>query len=554
MGKIANNHLWDVNAMQASRIKRCRFVHSVWFLLVGAAVWMGFTRGASPQLLVIAGVLAMLPGLLGVLTIRLDKAKPAQSYGFLIIAWTLLSAFGLVVTGGAGSPLAVLFALGPVAALSLGQGESVIEAAIFGVMAFMAAVVIEALGLMPPAIDGLLPFSSALALAALIMLGFLLWAALGNPELAEKQPEKPASEAEAQNGPPQSEPVIVGLPGDSGHLLMDITQEGRIRGISGDTLGLAGLKVGAVLQSVLAGSEDVLPQLLKGKGHATARLENGRMVRLVSDKHEAGVRFLLSDITEQARLEAQASAELEAAREEMKGQTAFFAGLGHDLKTPLNAILGYSDMMRSGIRGPLPGAYQDYAEIIHESGQDLLLLVDDILDLSKAEVGKHRLEPEPIDLAASGLSVLRQLENQAERRGIKLKMKTKGEVWAQADARAVRQIWQNLLSNAIKYSDKDQTVTLDAYEEKGVAVFSVTDKGAGMDEADLARIAEPFAQGSNARGRAGTGLGLAVVQRFAELHGGQVRIDTAPGKGTRVEVTLPLADAEDVAPFEDAAE
>ena len=245
---------------------------------------------------------------------------------------------------------------------------------------------------------------------------------------------------------------------------------------------------------------------------------------------------------------------LEAARDEMKGQTAFFAGLGHDLKTPLNAILGYADMMRSGIRGPLPEAYQDYAEIIHESGQDLLLLVDDILDLSKAEVGKHRLELEPIDLAASGQSVLRQLENQAERRGIRLKMKSSAEVWAQADARAVRQIWQNLLSNAIKYSDKDQTVTLDAYEEKGVAVFSVTDKGAGMDEADLARIAEPFAQGTNARGRAGTGLGLAVVQRFAQLHGGQVRIDTAPGKGTRVEVTLPLADAEDVAPFEDAAE
>lgn len=554
MIKLSNNHLWDVNAMQASSIKRCRFVHSVWFLLVGAALWMAFAKGASPRLLAIAGALAMLPGLLGVLTISLDKTKTRKSYGFLIIAWTLLSAFGLVVTGGAGSPLAVLFAIGPVAALSLGQRESVIEAAIFGVMAFMAAVVIEALGLMPPAIQGLLPFSSALALAALIMLGLLLWAALGNPELADRQTVS-ANGGETTHKPsPQSEPVIVGLPADSGHLLLDISKEGRIRGLSGDTLGLAGLKLGAVLQSVLAGAEDELGQLLKRNGHATALLETGRMVSLVSERHAAGVRILLSDITEQARFEAQTDAKLTAAREEMKGQTAFFAGLGHDLKTPLNAVLGYADMMRSGIRGPLPEAYRDYAEIIHESGQDLLLLVDDILDLSKAEVGRHRLDLEPIDLAASGHSVLRQLENQAERRGINLKMKTKGEVWAQADARAVRQIWQNLLSNAIKYSEKGQTVTLDAYEEKGVAVFSVTDKGAGMDEADLARIAEPFAQGTNARGRAGTGLGLAVVQRFAELHGGQVRIDTAPGNGTRVEVTLPLADAEDIAPFEDAAE
>ena len=137
---------------------------------------------------------------------------------------------------------------------------------------------------------------------------------------------------------------------------------------------------------------------------------------------------------------------------------------------------------------------------------------------------------------------------------MKLKIKSDSEVWAHADARAVRQIWQNLVSNAIKYSNKGGTVTLDAVEAGGAAVLSVIDKGAGMSEDDLRRVTEPFSQGGNSRGRAGTGLCLAVVRSFAELHGGQLTLLSQPGRGTRAEVTLPLADMTDIAPLEDAAE
>jgi len=133
-------------------------------------------------------------------------------------------------------------------------------------------------------------------------------------------------------------------------------------------------------------------------------------------------------------------------------------------------------------------------------------------------------------------------------------MKSDSEVWAEADARAVRQIWQNLVSNAIKYSERGGTVTLDAFEAGGAAVISVIDRGAGMTEDDLKKVTEPFAQGGNSRGRAGTGLGLAVVRSFAELHGGLLNLTSRPGKGTRAEVTLPLADPADIAPLEDAAQ
>jgi cell cycle sensor histidine kinase DivJ len=233
----------------------------------------------------------------------------------------------------------------------------------------------------------------------------------------------------------------------------------------------------------------------------------------------------------------------------LEERSGFFSGYGHDLKTPLNAILGFSEMMSSEIRGPLSDDYKDYAGLINESGQDLMLLVEDILDLAKAEANAHRLDFEPVDLGASGKSVLAQMRAQADRASVKLKIRTYGEPWAHADARAVRQIWQNLVSNAIKYSDADGTVSLIASVRQGKAVLGVKDTGAGMDEADLARISEPFAQGANAKGRAGTGPGLAVVKRFTDLQNGKVVINTALGKGTQVEVILPLANPDDLVPL-----
>ncbi|MCR9271467.1 MAG: sensor histidine kinase [Henriciella sp.] len=227
--------------------------------------------------------------------------------------------------------------------------------------------------------------------------------------------------------------------------------------------------------------------------------------------------------------------------EQLQERTTFFASLGHDLKSPLNGIIGFADIMDAELRGPLPEAYKEYPTFIRESGETLLRLVEDLLGYAKAEAGTYELDIAAMDIAASGESVLRQSQAIAELSGITLTLNTKGEVLAMADAAAVRRIWDNLVSNAIKYSSHGDTVRLDAFERDGSVFLCVKDTGAGMSADDLARIAKPFSQGANAKGRAGTGLGIAMVQRLAELQGGQVKIETALGQGTAVTVRLPAA-------------
>lgn len=220
-------------------------------------------------------------------------------------------------------------------------------------------------------------------------------------------------------------------------------------------------------------------------------------------------------------------------------RTNFFAGLGHDLKSPLNAVIGFSEIMEGELRGPLPEAYSDYPGLIRESGQALLRLVEDMLAYAKSEAGTYELDIAAMDIGESGKSVLRQSQAMADKANVTLKFVAHEEVMAMADADAVRRIWDNLVSNAIKYSASGETVTLTARARGATSILQVSDMGTGMDAEDLARIAKPFAQGRNAKGRAGTGLGLAMVQRLAEMQGGQVEIRTAPNAGTTVTVRLP---------------
>lgn len=231
----------------------------------------------------------------------------------------------------------------------------------------------------------------------------------------------------------------------------------------------------------------------------------------------------------------------DAADQKLRDRTNFFAGLGHDLKSPLNAIIGFSDLMDEEVRGPMPEPYQEYPGLIKESGQTLLRLVEDMLGYARSEAGTYELDIAPLDVAASAKAVLRQSKADADRANVKLVLKAKGEVLAMADARAVQRIWDNLVSNAIKYSHPGGTVTLTARERSDGVVISVADEGVGMDAEDLNRIAAPFEQGRNARGKAGTGLGLAMVKRLADMHKGRMIMRTAPGEGTQISIMLPLA-------------
>jgi len=547
---MPNEYHRGVNDLPDLARKRLQFIHLVWLVLTGGVGLAALIGGTADSALLAGLVMAALPGIVGA-TLLHEKVQADDLVGpFLVIGWTLLAMLGISATGVTLSPLTILFAIAPLTAMNLEKPGMAAEAAIFSAFAFLAAAVMVRIGLLPPANPTSLYQVPAmlLAFAALVMVGLLAWSFM---HARQEEAALPVIAPEAVIPVRQD----LSLPEESGLLLLDVSEFGRIRTLSGDMLGLDGVKAGGLLASLLQDESEL--SLLKpanGRTHGEITLKNGRDVAFVAEAHDEGSILVLRDLTEVRASTLETRSRLEEAEARLRGRTAFFASLGHDLKTPLNAILGYADMMRAGIRGPMPEPYKDYPEIIHESGQDLLLLVEDILDLAKAEADRQRLEPEPVDLTASAQSVLRQLENQAERAGVKLKLKATREVWAEADARAVRQIWQNLVSNAIKYSASGGTVTLDARDEGNATVLSVTDKGAGMSPEDVRSVLEPFSQGSNSKGRKGTGLGLAVVNSFAQLHGGQVVIDSAPNKGTKVEVSLPRANPADIQPLEDAAE
>ncbi|MEM9570342.1 MAG: HAMP domain-containing sensor histidine kinase [Pseudomonadota bacterium] len=312
---------------------------------------------------------------------------------------------------------------------------------------------------------------------------------------------------------PGANPAIVGALRDvpiefekAPFLILDVSPVGRVRTILGQKTLLPGIRTGVNVSQALEGAQDVSVMQYPAA--------NGSWVMILP-----------------AQLGQDAQAENE--------RTNFFAGLGHDLKSPLNAVIGFAEIMDAELRGPMPEAYKDYPDLIRESGETLLRLVEDMLDYAKSESGTYQLDLAPMNIAASGESVLRQSRAMADKAGVKLHMSGSGEVVALVDADAVRRIWDNLVSNAIKYSSPGDTVTLTAKTTGGTCFLQVSDTGAGMDAEDLARIAKPFAQGRNAKGRAGTGLGLAMVQRLAEMQGGQVEIRTAPGAGTTVIVRLP---------------
>lgn len=303
-------------------------------------------------------------------------------------------------------------------------------------------------------------------------------------------------------------------------LIMNVSELGRIRSIWGQQDYLAGLRIGVVIDKLLPpGSTEIIAQV------------DGQSAQLsvLRFKTASGELVILAPM--QSGQESPADAVLE--------RTHFFAGLGHDLKSPLNAVIGFADVMDAEIRGPMPDAYKDYPGLIRESGETLLRLVEDMLGYARSETGAYELDLAPMDIAASGESVMRQSQAVADKAGIGLRMICDHEVLALADAGAVRRIWDNLVSNAIKYSAAGDTVTLVSDVKNDQAIIQVRDTGAGMDADDLARIAAPFSQGRNSKGRAGTGLGLALVHRLAEMQGGKVKIETALGAGTTVTVTIP---------------
>jgi len=240
----------------------------------------------------------------------------------------------------------------------------------------------------------------------------------------------------------------------------------------------------------------------------------------------------------------------EKARAEHAANTksAFLANMSHELRTPLNAINGFSEMLVEEFYGPLGDPrYKEYAQDILASGQHLLDLINDILDMAKIEAGKTNLSRQSIDPVDPVDAAVRMVRRKAEERDITLKIDAADDLPnIDADHRAIRQMVLNLVSNAIKFTDAGGRIVIGVQQSQDQVCISVTDTGIGIPQDQIARLGSPFEQVAESRDRntEGTGLGLALTRSFAEMHGGRITIASEPGRGTRVSIYLPLRETE----------
>ncbi len=245
---------------------------------------------------------------------------------------------------------------------------------------------------------------------------------------------------------------------------------------------------------------------------------------------------------ELTKLTGRLETEKQRAEEANRAKTEFLANMSHELRTPLNAIIGFSEIMGAELFGPLGHPkYVEYARDVVASGQGLLELISDILDMSKIESGEIRLEPERLDLSAAAAEAIRMVNPRASEKGVKLLTDVEPGTVAHADPRAVKRILLNLLSNAVKFTERNGAARIRAREHGGFVVVAVEDTGCGIDPADIPKLGKPFVQlerPENAKAR-GTGLGLAVAKALADMGGGGLAIESAPGRGTIVRFTLP---------------
>lgn len=315
-----------------------------------------------------------------------------------------------------------------------------------------------------------------------------------------------------------------------------------------DDARLRGYEIGAV-DYILS---PVLPQILRAKVATFADL-----YRLREQSYRYGEELLgkNEEIARQNLMLEQAS--------RMKSE--FLANMSHELRTPLNAIIGFSELLKDGVTGKLTKAQQEQAALIFTSGQHLLALINDILDLSKIEAGKLAIERTEFSLPSllnNGLTMLRE---KAYKHRIQLTLVIEpGLETLNADERKLKQVLYNLLSNAVKFTDDGGHVGVTARRshrtggeghEIEVVEIAVEDNGIGIAAADMSKLFNPFVQldASLARRYEGTGLGLVMVKRLVELHGGSVEVTSEVGKRSCFSFWLPSKRGPETAPTEAAA-
>ena len=329
-------------------------------------------------------------------------------------------------------------------------------------------------------------------------------------------------------GYPTPEALIVGLTDIGGQLYVDARRRDEFR--------------------TLMQANDVVMHFVSEIHHCSGRRiwisENARAVRDWSGEllcYEGTV----EDVTEKFEQERALRAALRQAEIANKMKAAFLAAMSHELKTPLNAVLGFSEIIRDQVLGPVGHeSYREYAGDIHKSGTRLLSVINDVLDVSKLEGGLVTIDARPeniLDVAESALALARGVTQDQRKVEIDVPADMPSLL---VDPRRLAQALGNLLSNALKFTPVSGTVRIAAQPQaNGGLHLVVEDTGIGMAEETIAAALEPFRQldGRLSRRFEGTGLGLSIAKALAELHGGTLAVRSALGKGTAVTIALPAS-------------
>ena len=510
--------------------------HLAWLMAGAAMATLALALGQDRWTLTAVALGAVAPAVAGgVLAARPDRG------GWLLAVWTVGGTLAALLTGGLVGPLAAL-ALTPMAAgLALADGRRLRLAVVLSLAALGVLALARSAGV---AADPALADWRLGLFAWLATLGGLAWGL----RLAWPKPVTLAPAEERLGRLLAAQPFCY----------LALTPAGRVtasfgdppRGIRAASLTELGLIWSGGPPETRARLEQALEEAYTS-GEAEVAFEPvgdpGGWVSLhLRRAGEDRILGVLRDASAEARRIFAAEAERDAAEARDTGKSRFLANMSHELRTPLNAIMGFSDVMRAKLFGPLPERYAEYAELIHESGRHLLDLINDILDMSKIEADRYELSLEDFDAAEAVTSVLRLARVQADQGGVQLRgVLPRGPLEVTADRRALKQMVLNLVGNALKFTPRGGSVTVTAQAAGGMLEIAVADTGVGIAAEDLGRIGRPYEQAGNADQKAaGTGLGLSLVRAFAQLHGGDLYLESALGEGTVATLRLPVLEAQ----------
>ncbi|MDR3508293.1 MAG: HAMP domain-containing sensor histidine kinase [Caulobacteraceae bacterium] len=513
--------------------------HAGWAGMVAletVALRFGAHAPATPILALLVGSLPAL----GALTLVSEPFRGAKLLQLSL--WALAAVVAACLAGGVAGPLGVWCVMPLAAATVFGGGRRLAQGAALAVLALALTALAQAMGWSAQPPVGAIAYSLSLFGVAGVVF------ALGAGLMLERRRLSRRIEAEIE-----TKDALGAMLEHQPQLILWLDETGKVRAAFGHAppdVALARLKAEG-LASLIAPArrpdlQFVLTEALERRaGALTFPLSGVEGVWLsldVRDLAGSGLVAVLRDVT----VEHEREADLERAKLDAEslhvGKSRFLANMSHELRTPLNAIMGFSDIMRARLFGTLPGKYVEYADLIHDAGSHLLDLINDVLDMSKIEAARYDLRIERLDAREPVSAALRLMRVQADDVGVQLRgvLPSQG-MEVDADRRAIKQIALNLISNALKFTPRGGLVTVSLNSLAGALELSVSDTGVGIAESDLERLGRPYEQAGDMGQKAkGTGLGLSLVRAFAELHGGEMSIESRLGEGTAVTVRMPV--------------